>query len=197
MNRLLRVLLLILCCLGWAWADSPLTSTPIWKGYRDLPEVALARDIERLNTRLAYYLLSSASLDKKVAVVNALSWNYEGKQNAMLFREVLAQKYKTEKFDTRLSGEERLCLAYLTSMDDYFHVDKAYELARQAQKQLPHSFTAAMVTALIEAQKDFSQQDRLWAIVQPVFSSKTLKADMRPAARQEIYNYMVLYKNKL
>lgn len=197
----MRMMKFLLICLLFfpmlAGADSPLTSTPLWKGYQDLPEVLVARDIERLNTRLAYYLLSGASLDKKVAVINALSWKYEGKQNAMLFREVLGQKYKTQDWpliEGKMSAEETLCLAYLTALDNYFQVEEAWKLARRAQKRLPNSFTAAIVTRLIEAQSRFQEQDKLWTIVEPAFSSQTLKSDMRPAARKEIFNYMQLYR---
>lgn len=193
--KIFKTLILALFCLMNAWADSPLTNTDMWKGYRDLPEVTMARDIERLNTKLAYYLVSSASIDKKVAMINALSWNYHGKQNAMLFREVLAQKYKTPDVDSKINAEERLCLAYLTALDDYFDVREAHRMALQAQKQLPNSFTVAIVCKLIEAQKRFGEQDKLWTIVEPVLNSKKLKNDMRPAARKQIVDYMILYKD--
>lgn len=182
------------------WADSPLTSTPLWKGYRDLPEVASARDIERLNTSLAQYLLSKATLDKKIAVINALSWNYYGKQNAALFLEVLGQKYKSQDakvLEGRLTAEERLCLAYLTAMDDYFHVEKALAMARQARKSLPQSFTADVITRLIEAQHRFAEQDKLWTLVEPAFTNQKLKFDMRPEGRKQIYDYMILYRKKM
>lgn len=181
-----------------ALADSPLTSSDFWVGYKDIPQVVMAHDIERLNTKLAYYLLdSTVSIDRKAAVINALSWNYHGKGNSELFIEVLGQKYKTTEFskiDARLTAEERFCLAYLASMDNYFQVHKALEQARMAQKKLPQSFTVAIVTKLIEAQDRFSEQDKLWSIVQPVLDSKTLKMDMRSTGRQAIYDYMVLYK---
>lgn len=193
--KIFKTIILALFCLMHAWADSPLTSTDIWKGYRDLPEVTMARDIERLNTKLAYYLVSSASIDKKIAMINALSWNYHGKQNAMLFREVLAQKYKTPQVDAKINAEERLCLAYLIALDDYFDVREAHKMALQAQKQLPKSFTVAIVCKLIEAQKRFKEQDKLWTIVEPVLNSKDLKNDMRPAARKQIVDYMILYKD--
>lgn len=180
-----------------AWADSPLTSTSFWTAYKDVPEVASAHDIERLNTKLGYYLLSNASIDKKAAVINALSWNYNGRQNAQLFSEILGQKYKTSdaaQIKKRLTAEERFCLAYLTALDDYFNVDKALVMAKEARRQLGNSFTVAIVTELIEAQQSPGGATPLWNYVAPVFNDKKLKQDLRPAGRKVIYDYMALYK---
>jgi hypothetical protein len=180
-----------------AWADSPLTSTNFWTAYKDVPEVATAHDIERLNTKLGYYLLSNASIDKKAAVINALSWNYNGRQNAQLFTEILGQKYKTTdkaQLDKKINAQERFCLAYLTALDDYFNVDKAMVMAKQARRQLNNSFTVAIITELIEAQQSPGGATPLWKYVEPVFNDKKLKQDLRPAGRKVIFDYMALYK---
>lgn len=179
------------------WADSPLTSTNFWKAYKDVPAVVQAHDIERLNTTLAYYLISPAnSIDKKAAVINALTWDFNGKQNAMLFREVLGIKYKVApaQVDRRLNADEVFCLAYLTALDDYFHVEKALALAEKARARNPKSFTVAMVAALTRAQSRFSDQKSLYGITQPVFDDRKLVQDMRPAGRAIIAEYMRLYK---
>ena len=192
-----KLALLLSLAAAPAWADSPLTSTDFWTAYKDVPEVVTAHDIERLNTRLGYYLLSNASIDKKAAVINALSWNYNGRQNAQLFTEILGQKYKTTdpaQLNRRLTAEERFCLAYLTALDDYFHVDAAYDMARQARRQLGGSFTVAIVTELIEAQKNFGGKTPLWNYVAPVLNDKKLKQDLRPGGRKVIFEYMALYK---
>ena len=177
-------------------ADSPLTSTEFWTAYRDVPEVVMARDIERLNTRLAYYLLSNAPLDKKAAVVNGLSWNYHGNQNAPLFLEVAALKYKVtdpEKLKKRLKPDELFCLGYLLALDDYFEVKPALLTLRQARRQLPQSFTVAIVTELVEAQHNFAAM-KLWQYVEPVFADQHLRQDLRPQARKVIFDYMALYR---
>jgi len=179
-----------------SWADSPLTSSEIWTAYQDVPEVMTAHDIERLNTKLAYYLLSSAPLDKKAAVVNALSWNFNGKQNAPLFLEVAGLKYKTadpDQIKARLKPDERFCLGYLMALDNYFEVKPALLTLRQARRQLPNSFTVAIVTELVEAQHNFAAQ-KLWQYVEPVFADQHLRQDLRPKARKVIYDYMALYR---
>ncbi|MFN8609481.1 MAG: hypothetical protein U0931_18225 [Vulcanimicrobiota bacterium] len=191
--------LLCLLCLSpiSSWADSPLTSTDFWTAYRDVPEVVMAHDIERLNTKLGYYLMSTASIDKKAAVINALSWNVNNKENASLFLEVLGQKYKTgekAEIQRRLTPEERFCLSYLTALDDYNHVDRALTMAKQARRQLGASFTVAIVTELIEAQNHFGGATPLWNYVAPVFADHKLKQDLRAAGRKVIFDYMALYK---
>jgi hypothetical protein len=197
--RLLAGLTLLATSATAGFADSPITSTNFWRAYADVPEVKMANDIERLNTKLGNYLSSDkVSIDKKAAVINALSWNFHGKENATLFMEILAQKYKTQDatlIDAKLSAEDRFCLGFLTAQDDYFHVGTALKQVKKAQKSLPNSFTVAVVTGLIEAQDNFKGQ-KLWPYVAPVLESKKLKDDMRPAARKAIYDYMVLYKKK-
>lgn len=197
----LRRILLAVTTIMMAWslparADSPLTSTEFWKAYRNVPEVALAHDIERLNTRLANYLLSKAPIDRKAAVVNALAWNFHGRENAVLFRDVLSQKYKMAPaaVEARLTPEECFCLAYLTALDDYFHPQRASKLAARARKGLPRSFTVAMVGALIRAQMEMRRLEKVWPMVQPVLDDRHLVQDMRPAGRAIIVDYLRLYR---
>lgn len=190
----LRFLLCMVLLCAPAWADSPLTSTMFWKAYRDVPQVLEAQDIGRLNTRLGYYLLSRAPLDKKAAVINALSWNYEGRQNAMLFREILEQKYKTAAFEPRMSAEETFCLGYLTALDDYFHPERAAAYLDQARRRLPRSYTVAMVRGLNRGQMHFSNFKQVWADTAEVVNDKTLVKDLRPRAVAIVLDYMRGYR---
>jgi hypothetical protein len=196
LRRLVPIVLLVIGAAVAARADSPLTSTPFWKAYQDVPEVRQAHDIERLNTHLAYYLLSKAPIDRKAAVINALSWNFYGRQNAALFREVLGIKYKLPpaSVDPRLTAEETFCLGYLTALDDYFHPKPALAMVEKARARLPKSFTVAIVDALIRAQVNFSHFERLWPIVRRVLDDRRLVEDMRPAGREIIVRYMRLYQ---
>lgn len=194
MQKIIIPLALSLSLAGWA--DSPLTSTEFWTSYRDLPQVRTAHDLRRLNNGLANYLLSKAPLDHKAAVINALSWNYHGQQNAQLFLDSAALKYKKSPPDTlyMLTPDEQFCWGYLMAMDDYFHVKTSLSTLRAARRRLPNSFTVAIVTELVEAQHNFADQ-KLWQYVEPVFENKKLRRDLRPQARQTIYKYMALYRD--
>jgi hypothetical protein len=196
MKKLFTTLTLLLAAVGSARADSPLTSTNFWKAYRDIPAVRQAHDIERLDTTLANYLLSKRnSIAKKAAVINALNWNYNGLQNAMLFREVLGQKYKLApgRVDARLTADETFCLAYLTAMDDYFHVNASLKMADRARLRNPKSFTVAIVDALIRCQSEFKTPTKLWPVISAVLDNPQLTQDMRPRAKEAIKEYMHLY----
>lgn len=176
-------------------ADSPLTSTDFWTAYRDVPQVRTAHDLRRLNNGLANYLLSKAPLDRKAAVINALSWNYEGQQNAPLFLEAASLKYGKSDAEVRymLKPDERFCWGYLMAMDNYFDVKTSLLTLRNARRQMPKSFTVAIVTELVEAQHNFAH-GKLWQYVEPVFEDQHLKRELRPQARKVIYDYMALYK---
>jgi hypothetical protein len=68
-------------------ADSPITSTPFSEAYQDYEIVQKAQKAGILDLEMAQYLSSrSAPIDVKAAVINALSWKIEGKQNATLYR---------------------------------------------------------------------------------------------------------------
>ena len=181
---------------GPAQADSPLTSTPFYQAYLDIPQVKAAHDTGRLTTRLGQFLSSSAPLEQRVAVVNALSWSVYGKQNAALFREVLAQRYKVPlaELDGRINPSEELCLAYLEGLDQYFEVSRACERAEHARVGLGKSYVAAIVVGLLRAQRDFKDFAQVWEDVAPLDGVCDLKVDMRPQARTIIFNYMRLYR---
>ena len=195
--RFFLVAVLLFCALAPAHADSPLTSTEMWRAYRDVPEVRTALDIERLNTALGRFLLSKAPIDQKIAVVNALSWNLHGKENALLFREMLGQKYRCAPnvLEGRLTPDETLCLGYLVALDDYFHPRAAAPLVEAARMRLPRSFTAAMVAALVRAQQQLFEHRlaRIWPDTKAVLDDRRLLNDMRPQARAIIVHYMKLY----
>ncbi|HHT9109297.1 MAG TPA: hypothetical protein ACFYD9_11675, partial [Candidatus Wunengus sp. YC64] len=70
-------------------------------------------------------------IDVKAAVINGLSWRFEGKNNAELYAYYLALLYHlsiTELDTAFLSADEIFCLGYLTVMDDYFHPEYAIQL---------------------------------------------------------------------
>jgi hypothetical protein len=198
-QRALPVLLLLLVAtVRIARADSPLTSSTFWEAYQDVPEVAQAHEAQRLNAGLTAYLLSDAPLDRKVAVINALSWDLKGTQNYVLFRDALGERYRVapDDVDARLTAPEQLCLGYLTAIDNYVAADLGVPLLDAARRRLPRSYTVAMIAALAHAQTQIFHPDRIWAPVGAVEKDHTLEMDMRPKAREMILDYMRLYKKR-
>ena len=75
-------------------ADSPITSTDFYKAYLSVPEVESARASGIINKQIANFLLNPEhTIDKKAAIINALSWDLNGKVNAILFNKYLYKKW--------------------------------------------------------------------------------------------------------
>lgn len=179
-------------------ADSPVTSTNFSDAYLDIPVVAMAKKEGIMSMEIARYLAGRENpVDVKAAVVNALSWKFEGKNNAKLFLDCLAkihQKKKAPEADD-LSADELFCHGYLTVMDDYFHPEKAIPLLEAARERNRLSFTVAMVLALTKAQKAMgSDWCGAWRLVEGVLKDGQLKQDLRPAGKKIILDYMGGYR---
>jgi len=180
-------------------ADSPITSTAFCEAYLDVDLIKKAQAEGAMNMEFAMFLGDPEKpLDQKAALVNALSWNIDGKQNAEIFTYYLALKNQKTVTDLRnedLTPDELMCLGYLTVMDDYFNPDQALPYLEKAAEKLPKSFTCAILLALTRAQKLLdSNWKEVWKVTERVFQDKALKLDMKKKARDIIYDYMVLYR---
>ncbi|MEO0376901.1 MAG: hypothetical protein AAF329_20230 [Cyanobacteria bacterium P01_A01_bin.17] len=180
-------------------ADSPITSTDFSKAYQDYDIITKAQKTGTLDLEMAQYLSSpSTPIDIKAALINALSWKFEGKRNATLYRQYLGLTYKQpiEKLrPEQLSDDELFSLGYLTVMDDYFKPEKAQPYLEAAQQRTPKSYTIAMVNALTQAQAALnSDWCQVWRVTEKVVNDSTLDQDLRPAAKKIILDYMGLYE---
>lgn len=182
------------------FADSPLTSTDFYKAYLDVPLVAkVSKSNGVLTTEVFDYLNSkSISIDKKIAVINALKWNIKGKHNATLYLKKLLRLHKDYtpvNFYNKANAEELICYAYLKAMDNYFDVKKAVLFSSQAAKRNPNSYTIAIVNQLIKAQlicnKDWCE---VFTGMKHVRENKQLTMDFRKEASAIIFNYTDGYK---
>ncbi|MFQ5794345.1 MAG: hypothetical protein ACE5JP_04770 [Candidatus Bipolaricaulia bacterium] len=182
------------------YADSPITSTPFSDAYLDIGIVKKAKTDGVMSLEIAEYLSSPANpVDIKAAVINALSWQFEGKNNATLYSYYLALKYRRplEGLDMdMLTGDEIFSLGYLTVMDDYFHPEKAVPLLERAKERLRDSLTVSMILALAKAQAAMSSDwCEVWELTEEVTRNEKLKQDLRWRARKIILAYMVLYRD--
>jgi hypothetical protein len=182
------------------YGDSPITSTPFSQAYLDVEMVKEAKEEGLMSLEIAEYLSSTSNpVDVKAAVINALSWDVEGKSNAELYLYYLALSYRTPIDDLdidALNGDELFSLGYLTVMDDYFNPDEAIQLLEKASAKRRDSFTVSIVLALTKAQKAMeSDWCEVWKLTDGVLGNKKLKQDLRPRARKIIVDYMSLYKD--
>lgn len=184
------------------YADSPITSTAFSEAYLEIEMVRYAKENGTLNLQMAQYLSNPGhSLDKKAALINALSWKFEGKRNRDLYFNYLSIAYSRPVNDLPyeiLSADELFSLGYLTVMDDYFHPQKAVPLLEKAAVRYHNSFTAHMILALAKAQDFMHDQKKwceVWRVTEQVLNNKALKVDMRESGIKYIVDYMVLYQD--
>ncbi len=121
--KILVTILLILCISQFlVHADTPITSTSFHKAYEDIPEVKKAVKQKILDDELAAFLLNEKTpLDYAAAVINALSWDFDGKNNTQYLIKYLTKQDRTipERLETlEVSGRILFVLGYLRAMDD-------------------------------------------------------------------------------
>lgn len=177
------------------FADTPLTSTNISKAYKDSKIVQLASEAEgKLTTVLMNYLSDSKNpIQLKIALINELSWDTEGKNNSDIFYKYL--KKKNIKDINTATADILICFAYLKALDDYFNVEEAIIYAKRAKTKNKKSYTINIICALIEAQKALnSDWCEVYNLTNNVRINETLNKDMKEDAIDIIFNYMDLYK---
>lgn len=181
-------------------ADSPVTSTPFYTAYMDIPIVKMAADTSYLNADIIDFLLAKNNpIDHKMAVINAIGWDFNGKNNAELFMAALVRKYNPDNTGAinwrTFSAGELLCLGYLTVMDNYFEPKNALPYLELAVKKEPQSFTFNIILAIVKAQAELDRDwCMVWKVTDKVFSNSKLKKDLRDEASKIIFDYLVLYK---
>ncbi|MCR4322134.1 MAG: hypothetical protein NUV74_17585 [Candidatus Brocadiaceae bacterium] len=202
MKKILLVVLLLNVLLLFqkiSHADSPITATKFYEAYLDVKMVERAHLEGVMGFEIAEFLTSTENpIDAKAAVINALSWKFDGKNNAELYAYYLALLYHVSvtELDTEfLSADEIFCIGYLTAMDDYFHPEKALPILEEAHKVMKDSFTVSIIMALTIGQKvmDYDWCE-VWRLTEGVLKNKELKQDLRPEAIKMIVGYMILYK---
>ena len=199
-TNLLIVLIITLFLPQNILADSPLTSISISKAYEDSKIVQLASEANgKLTVELMNYLSEAENpIELKIAVINKLGWDTNGKRNSSIFFQYLKEKYgyKTNrKFIRKASGDLLICMAYLKAMDNYFDVEDAIAYARKAKLKNKKSYTTHIIAALIEAQKVMnSDWCEVYTLANNVRINKTLISDMKINTINIIFDYMDKYK---
>ncbi|MBR6037015.1 MAG: hypothetical protein IKP41_08700 [Bacteroidaceae bacterium] len=205
MKRLFTALLLTL---SWAlmWADSPLTSTDFAENYKDHPMVQMALNLHGddadpyVPVSILDFLANKKSpIDVRLAVINAISWNFEGKSSGEQLYEYLSKRYKaktTDKLVKKLDAGTLAVYAYAKAMSDYFDVKEAQELGHKAvKKDKSKSFSVAFITSLIDAQVYLdSDWGMVYKVVNNVLHDGSLHLDMRQDAIDSVMEYINEYK---
>ena len=194
------LIILFTSSINTVFADSPLTSTDFYKAYLDIPLIQKTANSKGVLTDEVFeYLTSKNSLDKKIALINALKWDFEGKKNSSLYIKKLLgirKNYTLTNFYQKATPEELICYGYLKAMDNYFDVKKASIFTLRAQKLYPGSYTIAVINHLITAQMtDRNNWCERYSGFNNIKQNKLIKIDFRTKASDIIYEYLKGYKD--
>ncbi len=201
MKQKLTFLIIILFAGIVAKADSPLTSTSFHTAYLDIKIVKYAYESDGLLDKKMCKFLNKkrAPIDQKVALINALSWKFEGKNNFPIYLDYIKSKNKrinNSNYMSKCSAEQLICLAYLKALDDYFEVSEALALAKKAIEKNKKSYTIHIIHGLIKGQFEFDNDfSNVYLATNNVRQNENLKKDMRQDAIKIIFDYMDLYKD--
>lgn len=184
-----------------AFADSPLTSTPFYLGYMDIPFIVEADKSDGIISQKQLYFLTENRnpIALKLALINSLKWRFEGKSNAPKYLEFLFKKkpdLNYKNFIIKASAEELICFAYIKAMDNYFDVKSATVFAKQAMRKAPTSYSIHLVGTLINVQSYLSKKEsgKIYATMNQVRTNTKLKVDMRKKSSEGIFGYTDIYR---
>ena len=198
MKKIFLILLLTLT-FNSAFADSPLTSTNFYKAYMDIPLVNKTSKSKGILTDEVFNYLNakSNSIDKKIALINALKWNIKGQNNATLYfkKLLLFKDYTSTNFYHKGTAEELIFYCYLKALDNYSDVKQAIIFSNRAAKLKPNSYTIAIINQLIKAQ-NLSQNEwcEVYSGMNTIKENKNLIVDFRKKASDIIFSYTDAYK---
>lgn len=175
-----------------AYADSPLTSTPFSKAYYDVEIVEKASRRNHITEDMAAYLADENNpIDVKAALINALSWDLDGKDNTDRYCRFIYGKPLEEIDVAALSGDQQFCIGYLLAMDDIdFHTAQSMECLRLARINMPDSLTVAVITYIVEAMN--GEVDDWRGQLNQILADTSLKQDLSEDAIKVITDYMLL-----
>jgi len=200
MKKQALILFFVMTGLVPVFTDSPLTATPFYKAYSEINIIKKARVKGTLNLEMAEYLSSgSVSLDLKAALINALSWDIDGKNNSELYKYYLGLKYGVSLENiqvSRLLPHEVFSLGYLQAMDNYFDVRDSLNLLELAMEDLDNRLSVNLVYLLVKTQGMMQSQNwsEIWPLFDSLINNESLLVDIRPEAVNIIIDYMVLYR---
>ncbi len=176
-------------------ADSPLTSTNLTKGYEKSKWVQMAVETNGLlMDDMTTFLAGKGDLGEKLALICQLGWGENAAINANMFIEYMMEN----KPESKRTGDDYCCMAYVLALGDYFEVSLAKETATTAVQKNPTSFGCNMILALITAQEHLHNNTwcDVYKVCDAVRTNTSLKRDMKPEAIKGIFDYIDIYKDE-
>ena len=197
---------------GVCFADSPLTSTEFYEAYMDIPLVQKAhKNPGKISDEAKEYLYDEKNpLDVKLAIINAIGWNFDRHYAYFDYMDYSKQKFPKKKHGfpstytvtqddiyNFASPEQKAVLIYLTAMADYFDTEFLRRILRNymPSEQLlnTQSFNLAISLALAQILLDRGDWCEVYNVVNTMFVNADIK-DVRPQAVNIIMDYINWYK---
>jgi hypothetical protein len=142
----------------------------------------------KLTEELCKFLISDAEVAHKLALINALGWSTEGKNNAAFFLRNSTFRSEKELFGNGKT-ETIICYAYLLAMDNYLEVSHALKVANIALRKNPNNFSIHLIQGLIKAQHYMNESFcEVYRSVEMVKMNTTLKQDLNADAQRIIFD---------
>jgi hypothetical protein len=183
-----------------SFADSPLTSTPFYKGYVDIAIIKFAAISNGIITekQLQFLTNSKNPIAVKLALINSLGWDTKGKSNASKYIVYLLKKQTQlnyKNFYNKATADQLICYSYFKAMDDYFNVKSASIFARQAMRKAPTTYSIHLIGTLIQVQGlNAINWCSIYTKMNQVRTNKKLQLDMRLISTAAIFSYTDGYK---
>jgi predicted aspartyl protease len=217
-------LLVALTLMSFTSIAGPIRGIHFYYGYNEIPEIFIAQETQIINYEAAAFLSStSISIDKKVALINAIAHRYDTDvkgNNKKAYEKFLKNKYKVQILDlNKITADEQLCIGYLGTTDDDFNLEENLGIIKNAVKRNPQSFTYNIVYGLTLSQLIFNKIQKnktininyidyrfidstvtfdcnRFLICAKIESDVSLKQDFRMTAKRIIFEYLNDYKNE-
>ena len=197
MKKWFLIIATALLCTMQVKADSPLTSTDIYKAYMDVPIVAqAARNKGNLSREMMDYLYNEANpMDVKIALINAVGWNFDGLPSFKNYLDYCKGKmgdksrYITDiDVCTNASPKQLVVMAYLAAMSNYSDMHVPMLLANLALLNADENSQAFMMPiGLIFCQE--AEGDDMCKIMEQCVDMPQNK-DVREDAVDEVMDYI-------
>jgi hypothetical protein len=172
--------------------------------YEEYEIVDAALDAKgKITNHIMLYLSDQAyPIDVKMAVINALGWNFNGQNNYERYLQFVEMRsgvtQKEKGFYKKIDSDEILALAYLKAMDNYFDVSKAKKLSSMAiasSRRATLSYTFRLIDALIGSQQAMEGNwCNVYQIAHSIKQNPSLRWDFPVEADDIVFDYIDLYK---
>ena len=211
MKKLFLLFALLISAVQLSFADSALTDTEIYKAYLDVPIVKAAADQPNvLSEEAKDYLFDEANpLDVKLALINAVGWEFEGLTAYKDYLNYCIQHFPKSKYGIapgkrvtiqdiykNASCEQMATLVYLYAMNYYSDTASVYGLMEEAmQTPLTNKQSFMLPMGLVVAHTASAMNDlgNIYPAINYYVNSPEIK-DMRPKAIEIVMAYANRYK---